>query len=656
MSQKNSRPTNTFRAQKTQPITCVKCAHHNRSPYYVSQVAKHNNIFYQSTRIAENMNSNHSIDIKVALHFLAPVGTYDPDRVFARAQEVMTSVNDDFNNYSANRNTMNNFRYKNVVNRVFLDNAPKQNVYLSNRYLSYLPTQPANITFELDNVYYYPVRNRLNLARYDDVEDVELEYQAIRQYIHNNRADAIDPEHFLNIWVIDMTDTSILGFANFPWETQDGYHGVVINRRVFFPEEYGETNFNQFKTLTHEIGHYLGLMHVFDQDTSNTATTRVSSNLHLDIPEPEPKRTFPNRFKKETKVSLPVQTSATYNPLDRVANSRLHTDSNYNPLFMNFMDYTYDQYVNIFTQDQIQQMRYMIATYRPNINYNSHHLSLPVSKYNPRTNTMLTTLDTGLTSRFNVVNQANVTNTTLTTRQMPAIRRDTAAECRKEFCKIINECGKKRERDDEVIDECESDLDDDIDEEEDINDDEEEDIDDNEDDVDDDDDDDAEDIEDNDDTEEDNIDDNEGEVLGSDVDEDQGGTANDTSNFDGITTDITNSDIFVDIEGPEQGINTLGTITEDVVETETSSTDNTANTRRARVSPPVKAPVAPKSTLISRVSAKRNANLQAVLRRPQYQQFIDPNRSTKNVSKKEQSKPLSFRRTKPLSALLLQQA
>lgn len=358
-----------------------KCAHHIHSYLYAANMRQHQNITKDLDNDLAAVNTDSTINIKVAVHFMAPNNSYNKDKVMARMHDVLASINDDFNNYSTNPNTMNNFKYKSIINQIFLNNMQKQNIYLSKNYTDYLPTQPSNITFELGNVFYYPIANRLSLIQYHDIKDIELEHQAIKQYIHNARADAIEPEYFLNIWIVDMADTNVLGFANFPWESIDNYHGIVIHRRVLFPEDYGETYFDKYKTFTHQIGHYLGLLHVMSNESTPGALH--SSNIHADNQQKY------NNYVNET----PNHVAILYNPMDQAINRSLHTDANYNPLFMDFMDCTSDRYVSIFTKNQIQKMRYMINIYRPKIDSSSNGAGMPLPKYNPTTNTIATTID-----------------------------------------------------------------------------------------------------------------------------------------------------------------------------------------------------------------------------------------------------------------------
>ena len=355
-----------------------KCVHHIHSYSYAENVREFDSILTSASNESVDINMTDTINVKIAFHFLAPRGSYNKNRVSSRVHDIVASMNDDFNNYTSNQNTMNNFKYKSIINQVFFSNQAKQRAYLAADYIGSIPKEPSNITFEIGDIYYYPIRTKLNLSKYDDITEVELEQQAIKSYIHTNRADAIEPNKFLNIWIIDMSDTSILGFSSFPWERIDGYHGIVINRRCFFPEDFGDGNYNLFKTLTHQVGHYFGLLHTDHTDSRHGMGAYLAHNFHLDMNDPDS-----GDYIDDT----PTELTAVIDPTDLTSNKELHTQSEYNPLFMNFMDGTIDKFVCMFTVKQIKNMRYFINKYRSNINYTIHNSSLPAPLYNPDTDT-----------------------------------------------------------------------------------------------------------------------------------------------------------------------------------------------------------------------------------------------------------------------------
>jgi hypothetical protein len=167
---------------------------------------------------------------------------------------------------------------------------------------------------------------------------------------------AIDPYNSLNIWIAPSSG-GILGISTFPWDLNTktkNYHGILIADFIFNPyTSINQLGFvNEYKTFAHEIGHWLGLLHVFDNNTYrkvkqpiiryNTSFAAMSGDLVADTP---------------------IQRYPTIGGVFDIRNYRIVSDSNYNPMFMNLMDYTNDEYLKIFTKDQILKMLYFASKY-----------------------------------------------------------------------------------------------------------------------------------------------------------------------------------------------------------------------------------------------------------------------------------------------------
>ncbi len=70
---------------------------------------------------------------------------------------------------------------------------------------------------------------------------------------------AWDPSKYMNLWIAELCGT-LLGFATFPG-SPSSVDGVVMDYRTLPGGAY--TSFNEGRTITHEIGHWFGLYHIW---------------------------------------------------------------------------------------------------------------------------------------------------------------------------------------------------------------------------------------------------------------------------------------------------------------------------------------------------------------------------------------------------------
>ncbi|MEL6866567.1 MAG: T9SS type A sorting domain-containing protein [Bacteroidota bacterium] len=134
-----------------------------------------------------------------------------------------------------------------------------------------------------------------------------------------------DPDRYLNIWTADLPDNTILGYSYLPTSNIVGStrDGVVLTYTKF-----GVTsNSNRGRTTTHEVGHYLGLMHMWGSNDSDGNPIGCGSDDGVeDTPNSDgPYYQCPN-----------------FGPV-----SCGSTDMN-----MNYMDYVDDDCMNLFTLGQ----------------------------------------------------------------------------------------------------------------------------------------------------------------------------------------------------------------------------------------------------------------------------------------------------------------
>nr|WP_322623089.1 T9SS type A sorting domain-containing protein [uncultured Flavobacterium sp.] len=155
-----------------------------------------------------------------------------------------------------------------------------------------------------------------------------------------------DPTRYFNIWVVDFGDSSdLLGYAQFPstsglggMNTDEGAantDGVVIGYKYFgsydiYPQgNYDPDGIYRYgRTATHEIGHCLGLLHVCGDDYTCTLGTNDSRKDYC----PDTPATNDYNYGCTPTDSCPNRTGA--------------------DMIENYMDYTDDQCMNIFTQNQ----------------------------------------------------------------------------------------------------------------------------------------------------------------------------------------------------------------------------------------------------------------------------------------------------------------
>ena len=143
------------------------------------------------------------------------------------------------------------------------------------------------------------------------------------KYASNGGVDVITPETHLNIWVCNIGG-GILGYAQFPGGGAST-DGVVISPQYFGSQGYVSAPFNKGRTATHEVGHYLNLRHIWGD----------------------------GRCKRDDFVSdTPSSDGPNYGcPSYPTKNCRS------NDMTMNYMDYTDDACMYMFSEGQKSRMR-----------------------------------------------------------------------------------------------------------------------------------------------------------------------------------------------------------------------------------------------------------------------------------------------------------
>jgi|SaaInlStandDraft_1057018.scaffolds.fasta_scaffold68024_2 hypothetical protein len=180
----------------------------------------------------------------------------------------------------------------------------------------------------------------------DGIDRVQTTHGAfgMNSDVHSTSAGGADDwpnDDYLNIWVCNI-EPGLLGYATPPssW-TGDG-DGLVIGYQYFGRIGTVQSPYNKGRTATHEIGHWLNLDHVWGGGWSSCGDDNVS-----DTPTQE-----------QENYSCP---GYPHNP---------NSCSTTNPdgdMFMNYMDYTNDACMNLFTNGQKDRMLAAINLFRPNM-------------------------------------------------------------------------------------------------------------------------------------------------------------------------------------------------------------------------------------------------------------------------------------------------
>lgn len=145
--------------------------------------------------------------------------------------------------------------------------------------------------------------------------------------------DQWDPTKYLNIWVCNLYDNSggVIGYGEFPTSPLDNTFGVVCDYRTFGTiGAYLFTGYTGGRTMTHEFSHCFNLHHVWGDDGGLCPWSGGADDGEADTP-PQADATFGC-------PGFPTTDAC--------------TGSSPGIMFMNFMDYTYDNCKNLFTNDQ----------------------------------------------------------------------------------------------------------------------------------------------------------------------------------------------------------------------------------------------------------------------------------------------------------------
>ncbi|WP_439581448.1 M43 family zinc metalloprotease [Dyadobacter bucti] len=158
------------------------------------------------------------------------------------------------------------------------------------------------------------------------------------KHAESGGADAWDSDKYLNIWICDLSG-STLGYATFPDDGVKDEQGVAVDYASL--PGGSAAGFNYGKTLTHEVGHYFNLYHIWGDDgTSCSGSDGVADT--------------PNQSGNTTSCRTGIVTDNC-------------SPASPGIMYQNYMDYTPDACLFMFTALQVERMHAAFDTYRSSL-------------------------------------------------------------------------------------------------------------------------------------------------------------------------------------------------------------------------------------------------------------------------------------------------
>ncbi|MDR2237235.1 MAG: zinc metalloprotease [Chryseobacterium sp.] len=149
---------------------------------------------------------------------------------------------------------------------------------------------------------------------------------------------ATSPDNYLNIWIVNKMTDGTLGYAYYPGTITSSLDGVVIAAPYIGTGSGTSAPFNLGRTATHEVGHYLNLPHLWGSTNAGCQTD----------------------YSNDTPLSPGPNFGVPSYPLNRSCGGVSRSQ-----MFMNYMDYSDDVSLYMFTTNQKQRMQAVVAASGP---------------------------------------------------------------------------------------------------------------------------------------------------------------------------------------------------------------------------------------------------------------------------------------------------
>lgn len=150
-----------------------------------------------------------------------------------------------------------------------------------------------------------------------------------------------DANNYLNFWICDIDGGGTLGYTYLPGTISANKDGIVIDPQYFGNTGTVSAPYDLGRTLTHEVGHWFNLEHIWADESACAADDYVS-----DTPQ-----------QKGENYGCPSYPQTTQ------SGGRCST-TDPSSMYMNYMDYTDDACMVMFTAGQAARMQAALTQYR----------------------------------------------------------------------------------------------------------------------------------------------------------------------------------------------------------------------------------------------------------------------------------------------------